>query len=263
MERAFAHADAKIEWRMKGNGTGARECGSAVKNQDDIYGQPESAADKRRREDHDDLQHEYAGRAVGRLKRFFVQNAAGGGDEAAEDRKDFIRTLAWLLANDPAYALAYEQTFRLLERAERATARAIQKAENAYERLMAKAVRLPDGRTIFMDKNGEVRDERGTVIEPEIAAGILWPEDAPTYQDYRSARQRIDDLRTYQVDVLGHARERLSDEKNPALMDEMEEINRDIQEGLDEVVNVEPGAARVEHGPYSAAADIGLPKLGG
>jgi len=82
-----------------------------------------------------------------------------------------------------------------------------------------------------------VRSETGAIVDVAIAEGIVWPEDAPSYEDYTGTRQRIDKIREYQVGVLGHARERLSDEKNPALKDGLESIQDDIQNGLDVIVN--------------------------
>jgi len=138
---------------------------------------------------------------------------------------------------DPEYAALYKDVTDLLSRAEVATDKALMRAETALEDILDKAARLPGGGKVFMDKDGQVRSENGAIVDIAIAEGIVWPEDAPSYEDYAGTRQRIDKIREYQVGVLGHARERLSDEKNPALKDGLESIQDDIQNGLDVIVN--------------------------
>lgn len=86
------------------------------------------------------------------------------------------------------------------------------------------------------------------------------PPGAPTYQEYLDQREKIDELRRYQVEVLGDARDRLSDEDNPLNKDELEAIQRDVSERAPDTIqiNPEPASAPAHNGP---AQNFGAPKL--
>jgi hypothetical protein len=198
-----------------------------------------SAAELKRAQDFDDSQNELAGRDAGRISRFFNDSRRDSIAERQRKNADTVQFLTNLqiLMQDPEYAALYKDVTDLLSRAEVATDKALMRAEAALEDILDKAARLPDGGKVFMDKDGQVRSENGAIVDVAIAEGIVWPEDAPSYEDYTRTRQRIDEVREYQVGVLGHARERLSDEENPAQKDELESIQNDIQNGIDVIVN--------------------------
>ncbi len=221
----------------------------------------ESAADKRRRADHDDLQNEMAGRETGRLKRFIFGRAAGG-EASSKESKDLLKTLEWLIANNAVYAAYYQQTLDLLGHAERETENALREAQEAFDGLMARAVRLSDGRAVFLDENGNVVTEDGKTVDPELAESIEWPTNAPTYEEYRGAKGRINDLQDYQTGVLGEARRKLNNNKQPQSMDEMEQIQRDIRSGLDNVVHKAGAEKPNAEAPRTLGAEVGLPDLG-
>lgn len=224
-----------------------------------------SAADIKQQEDFDDLQNETAGRDTGRIKRFFNENR--GETKAERDRKhnntaEFLSALDVLL-QDPEYAKLYNDTKDLLRRAETAAESALNKAEATLEDIESRAAKLPNGTKVFMDKNGHARTEDGAIINVAIAEGIVWPDDAPMWEDREAVREHIDVIRAYQVDVLGHARERLDDEENPAQKDELEDLQKDMQEGLDQIVGHADVAQREpEPSHQKLTSDIGLPNLG-
>ncbi|EKE68469.1 hypothetical protein [Oceanibaculum indicum] len=165
----------------------------------------------------------------------------------ADRTKAQLTALEALLASDPAYAALYNDTFDRLRGAETATEAAIAATETAVAEAqqeladtLDRASSLPDGRKAFRDPaTGDVYDENGRLVEGDDLAAIVWRDDAPTWQDYQSKRQastdardRLDDLRRYQTDVLGRARDRLTDPDNPPTPDELNEIQENIQKQM-------------------------------
>lgn len=132
------------------------------------------------------------------------------------------------LMQDPEYVARYRAFGGLLDRYETAAEKALANATAALDDLMSRAARLSDGRAIFRDANGAVWAEDGERLDPDFAAGIIWPDDAPGYEDYRRRKQDIDDIRRYQSDVLGAARDRYEDEETPITRKEMDKLEQDI-----------------------------------
>ncbi|GJL94270.1 MAG: hypothetical protein DHS20C05_06750 [Hyphococcus sp.] len=191
-----------------------------------------SAADARRAQDFDDLQNELAGAETGRISRFF--NESRRDMEAERQRKknntiEFLSNLQAML-QDPEYAARYKGTDDLLKRVEAATQRALSKTERELEEILERAARLPDGTIVFKDQDGNARTEEGAIVDVVIADGILWPDDSPSYDDYTGAKQRVDELREYQVDVLGAAQNELEDEDNPPSLERLEEIQQAVED---------------------------------
>ncbi len=218
---------------------------------------------KLRAETFSDHQNAIAGRETGRILPRVGQNAPDTGSQRAKrfsETVDLITNLQAML-QDPEYAKAYTRVKGLLEEAERLTENALVEAEAALEEIIARAVKLPDGRAVFRDKDGNVRTEDGAIIDAAIAAGIDWPDDAPSFEEFESRKKRIDDLREYQVDTLGKARGELEDEHNPPSQERLDELEQEIETGLKTFElqsNGEPPRA-IQN---DASADIDLPKLG-
>ena len=207
--------------------------------QDTFHSVASSQADKDRLV----LNLEQSGQADGLITRFLPKELHPKFlEEKRRKEQATLSLLEYLLLTDPAYAKLYAETLDLLNQAEQDTANAIAEAEYRYKDIMENAARLPDGRAVFMDQEGNVWDENGNTIDPDIAEGIVWPDDAPTYENYVQTVQRLNDLRHYQVEVLGRARERLEDRNDPPrTIDDINDINRGIQDGLDNIVRA--GAA--------------------
>ncbi|MEO1243780.1 MAG: hypothetical protein AAFX54_17870 [Pseudomonadota bacterium] len=168
-----------------------------------------------------------------------------------------------MMLADPEYTALYNEVFGQLRQAEIATDEALLAAEQELDVLLENAARLPDGRIVFRNQNGDVVTQYGESVDTDLAAEIKWPPEAPTYQEYLEEREQIDALRRYQVEVLGDARDRLSDENNPLEKDELEQMQQDIQSGLDKTAAKEIEATPAPKQDYESTADIGLPKLGG
>ncbi|MDJ0683492.1 MAG: hypothetical protein QNJ84_02210 [Alphaproteobacteria bacterium] len=213
--------------------------------------------DAEQRQDRDDYNNEMAGRETGRIHRFFQKERPGSPhdrDRKARREHAALTALMALLA-DPAYAALYQDTVDMVnDHAAKAEAaledaeQALATAEARLDELLQNAARLPDGRRVFRDADGTLHAEDGAPIDPVDAEGILWPDDAPSYEDYLAhrravadARQKVEDWRDYLVSVIGVARDRLSDEDNPLTADELRELQDRIRDQAPEAV-AEPDA---------------------
>lgn len=230
----------------------------------------------RRRRDFDDLQNEIAGRETGRRTRF-LPNSASAEEAKRKDReaRAFRSHLAALLA-DPIYRAKHEAAMSTLRKAETATDTALQYIEDALAHsqtslaaIQDKAARLPDGSRVYKDANGNVRREDGSIVDPVQGDTIIWSGNEPSFEEYRAAAEAIDvleqgkrDVEGYQNDVLGPARDRVTDEDNPPSLEELDEIIKDIETAMPEIVQEHvPKADDVA--PDVATSSITLPKLGG
>lgn len=93
------------------------------------------------------------------------------------------------------------------------------------------APRLDDGTRVFMDKNGDVYTEHGVKLSAEETEGLVFSEDASSWEDYQTLKkqitlyeQRLKELDVYQREVLDHTRERLDDQTAPPTYEELKEL---------------------------------------
>ncbi len=237
--------------------------------------QKEIAATKRL--EFDDLQNEIAGRETGRRARFLKDGP--GSEEAKKKERDAqhraLTRLAQLL-NDPVYRAKYDGVLRLLSDAEQATEATIDQlnsqvyvAQSELDDMMNNAARLPDGTRVFRDADGVVRREDGFVVEDHLAETIIWTGNEPSFEEVQNAKVRLDDLQAaldaangYQNDMLGPARDRISDPDNPPSLDDLNDIENDIQSKMPRVVQEHLSQTETA-APDVATQGIGLPKLGG
>jgi len=205
--------------------------------QDEFEMRARQAAEERRQLDFDDLQNESAGRETGRMARFLTADAREAATEAA------------------LQALIARRT----------------QLEAAREDMLARAARLPDGTAVFRDEHGRVWSAEGEEIGGHALEAIVWPEDAPSYEAFSetghalgNAAQKTEALRGYQVEVLGHVRERMTDEHDPPSVEELREIDRRITDELPPDMNlaIEPSSTETS-GPNISLdnVDIAVPKL--
>ncbi|MGC3939954.1 hypothetical protein ACOTTU_19280 [Roseobacter sp. EG26] len=230
----------------------------------------------RQRRGFEDLNNEIAGRDVGRQARFLNDHAGSAETKRKErDARAFQNHLMELL-KDPIYRAKYDGVIQALSDAEQATQAAIdaladhlQAAQTDLADMMDNSARLPDGTQVFRDANGVVRREDGTVIEDQLADTILWTGQEPSFEDVNAARDRIEGLQGqldatngYQNDVLGPARDKITDPDNPPSLGELDDIANDIQGEMpksvrDQMPEADTTALEVQ------TQNIGLPKLGG
>ena len=229
-------------------------------------------------QDRDDLNNEMAGREVGRIKRFLPEGHAGPAAQKRRDQeREHLSALLAMLRSSAAYAALYDQTMDALRNAEAATDAALAEARdilaNANEALadlMDNANTLPDGTKVFRDQDGNVYTEDGRLIEGEALESIHWRDNAPSYEDFLARRKAVSDAQAtidailrYQTDILGHARDRLTDENDPPTKEELEDIRRDIEEQMppsaEAIISGEPNS---DHPSLASSEhDISIPKL--
>lgn len=195
---------------------------------------------KARAEEFDDLNDAVADRNASRYRKHIqdanADSVTGGKRKTAAQRAR--ETLEWLLVNDANY-------IRLFEGAKSAVGKTAQKAQHIIDEILTRlssvrdaisdvlngAMDLRDGRKVFQDKDGIVREENGTAIGDALAAGIIWRGDEPTYEEYRSLRDRetklfdaTDEVRGIQTDI-GDLNNQLDDNENPLTPDELEGVS--------------------------------------
>ena len=193
---------------------------------------------ERRQRDFEDLQHELTGHDVGRISRFLAEDDDRSPEARRRKREKEAeqRRLADLLLN-PVYRATYEQLGSELSAAEmdadqtiQSYETAIQVAEQRLSDMETGAARGPNGDPVFRYADGRVVDAEGQTLAPEIAAGISWPPDAPSAEEYFAAKEHLAALegelnqwRGYRTDTLGSIRDRYESDGDPMSLDEMED----------------------------------------
>lgn len=205
---------------------------------------------RRAQRDQNDLQDEIAGRDTGRARRFLAEDGRDerqGRTRKASATDTLVQLTALELAlQDTVFAQRYAQVMDMLSDAERRVQTALDQAEAdladanaALTDMEDRANRLPDGRAVFQDADGTWRTADGAPISDHDAASIVPKDGAASWDDYRrqqdaaaDARRRADDARDAQV-VLGDARDRMEDPDDPPSMDDLDDIQRRIEETLE------------------------------
>lgn len=230
----------------------------------------------RKQRDTDDFNNETAGREVGRINRFLPEGAQPRTQKAKDEKyAEQLSRLALMMQN-AQYAALYAETARLVhdyaakaEAGLESSKAALSAAGQALETITDKAAKLhPDGTPVFRDKNGNAVHADGTPLTPDETASVVWPNDAPSYEEYREAKKvyadaqaRVDAWKDYQA-YLGGVQDRLNDPDNPYSPDELRDIQRDIEDKIpathqvEQQVDTVPG---VEQDSQSFAT--GIPKV--
>lgn len=197
------------------------------------------------RAEHDrmDLGHESAGLEVGRIHRFLPDSARPDPTGKRAGREERALSALMTLLQNPSYAALYNETLDQLRRAEDAAASALAKAtdlmdqaDSTLEKARIGASTLRDGTRVYRDADGNARTEDGRVIGGHERDQITWRAGAVSYEEFlahrkaaEDARRAVDDVRRYQVDVLGRARDRLENEDHPPSEKELGEIQEEIK----------------------------------
>ncbi|MEM6625065.1 MAG: hypothetical protein AAF674_22840, partial [Pseudomonadota bacterium] len=221
-------------------------------------------------------QNEIAGRETGRRARFLRD---GPGSEAekkkARETQRALSRLAELLL-DPIYRAKHDSVLLTLSRAEQAARRAIdhltdqlQDAQAALGTLVDSAARLPDGTRVFRDAHGVVRRGDGRVVEDHLADTILWTGNEPSFEEMQAAKQRLDalqaqldDVHGYQNDVLGPARDRITDPETPPSLDSLDDIEDGIRSKMPDAVRAQEPVATPEIAKGTDLSAMAVPDLG-
>ncbi len=236
---------------------------------------------KERQLNADDLQHELGGQDTGRIKRHLPNEPSVTMQQEKERKKQTqaMLTLAMILATDPEYAALYRDTMDMITRAEIATENALQLAEQRLATaqqdlsdMLENANRLPppDGRAIFKDERGDVWTADGEKVDdPVLLAGVVWKDGAASREDHLAKTQtiatehhNIGELRQYQIDVLGDAREQMTDENNPASRDKIDVIRERMTEHAPDVIAKDIAAPDIQSvADYTAPTNMQSPSF--
>lgn len=205
----------------------------------------DSQAEKRRLQNFDDLQNEMAGVDVGRIGRFLSPEARAIILNKRNGKVSGSMTaLDLMLLNDPAYADIYNNAMDFLSKAERATEQKLIKLETqlsnsqaALKSILENTASLHDGRKVFQDTEGLVWDEHQNPVDETIANKINWNGSEPNYNTYLKHQKHIEDLkesihnvRVYQIDILGKARDDLTDRDDPKSIEDIKVIKERMHE---------------------------------
>lgn len=221
-------------------------------------------ADPKRQVDFDDLQNELAGNETGRLTRFLSADddrSPEGKRRKRERQAEHDRLLVALL-KDPEYAAAYGELGKKLGTAEREADTAItlvqaqlRKADQIIEDMEMRAARDLDGRIVLRMENGQVLYSDGSTVRPDIAEGIIWPDDAPSGDAYFTAKRQRTQLaehlrnwETYRNDTLGSIRDKYDDSENP-----YKNVD-DMKDALDAMEAARPELSKIEFPSATSAA---------
>lgn len=225
----------------------------------------DSELEKRKRRDFEDQQNELAGRDTGRMVRFGVGlSQTRDAEEKKRKERAYRDALDRLLASDPEYRMLYEALGDRLGEAEATadqTIEAIQAAlatqEDVNQDMRDRAPKI-GGKAVFRYADGRVVDEDGRQIDAVVAAGIVWPANAPSAEDYFSGlarasnlRASLDDWQSFRNVTLGDLRNRYDDRDNPMSKDDLRDALTEIERARPAVFNVE-----IQDKPEKSSADI-------
>ena len=226
---------------------------------------------KRRRQDHEDFHNEVAGRDVGRINRFLPESGQPHIRKSRRERDAERLTQLALALQNIDYAALYNETVSMVDdyaaKAETGiedALAALSTTAQALEGLTENAARLhPSGEPVFMDENGNAVRADGTLLDPEEAASVVWPDNAPTYEEYltaknvhQAAQEHLTAWRDYQI-YLAEIQNRLNDPDNPLSPEELRQIQKDIEEKVPQPLQVKPE----QQNPEPAQPDFASGKL--
>lgn len=202
--------------------------------------------DARKQRDAEDFGNETAGRDVGRINRFLPKSAQPGTQKAKNEKyADQLSRLALMMQN-AQYAALYAETAHLVhdyaakaEAGLESSKAALSAAGQAVDAITDKAAKLhPGGAPVFCDENGNAVHADGTPLTQDETKSVVWPDDAPSYEGYRDAKNayadaqaRVNAWKDYQA-YLGGIQDRLNDPDNPYSPDELRGIQRDIKDKI-------------------------------
>jgi len=153
-----------------------------------------------------------------------------------------------------------DQMREAADRALKATAEQVEKAEQQVESIKARASRDDEGHIVYRtrDRQRGFYDD-GRSMTDEQMQGVKWKEGAPTWEECQQAKQtlgeaqRAHDAAQAYSDRVDYYRERMKD--GDLTLDELKDIQKDLK-AMPESVSRE--AARMKPAPAAAASSTNL-----
>lgn len=229
---------------------------------------------------------EIPGRAGKYFSTFVFDPLTGSYKTKAEKQaEETARSLRWLMANDPEFAQAMTSAKQVFVDVLDKAATIIDQLSGVQTRLLddradlrSKAPTLEDGRRVYRDAQGRVRDEDGNIIPSALAAHIEWQGHEPNYEEYRALQDQLDSVKAAIDQARGIETEagRLQgDLTNPDTppqsaeeVREIEDQGRDLQRHLEEIENLALGNLTLEQSvsdkevaSQTASATINMPQI--
>ncbi|MCG8317112.1 MAG: hypothetical protein MI976_28160 [Pseudomonadales bacterium] len=203
------------------------------------------------------------------IPRFFNPEDIPNADNSVRQKRDrdFEDMLALLLAEDQSYAQLYLQVAQRLDDVQRSVdlasadiARRLDESQRDLASITDSADRLADGTKVFRSEaDGQVYRETGESLSPAELGGLEISDNAPSYEDYLEANQKLLDLQRqkseiedYQKNVLDPIRARMNDRDDPPSREELE----DALERLESKHMPELVRAYDESNPRGHAPDV-------
>jgi hypothetical protein len=191
---------------------------------------------------------------VGRYSRFYPETDSRSPDaKKKKEREEQMRRTLEELMRDPEYARLYTELGDKLRDAETEADAAIAMIEAQLAEVVQKielmedsAARDPDGKPVFRYADGRVVYADGTEVPDDIADGVLWPDNAPSAEEYfavldlqRELEVLLNEWHLYRNDVLGDIRDRYETDDPPMSKGNLEDALEDIERLVPEVTGLE------------------------
>lgn len=234
---------------------------------------------ERRQLDSDDLNKELAGKQFSRRVRFLTSDDDESNPRERRKGRNFERqahmsALAQMMA-DPAYRALYDETLAKLrqaqmmaEAAKEAADEFLQKTQNGMQDLRDNANRLEDGTRVYVDADGNVRRENGTIVDHADLDGVALNPSAPSYEDYlaqaavlNSAHADVETVAGHQSD-LAEADAQLHDPNNPLSPEELEALQDNFESESVPLIQPDKEITAAADATHQHPSEIQVPQLG-
>ncbi len=157
-----------------------------------------------------------------------TENFGSSSQKADQDR---FAAFAQLVASEELHRQQQMQELSArLEVLDSQSQQAVLETQKRLEEIRRNANRTTDGRIVFEDKDGAIRDEEGTQVSVDNVDLAQWNADAPTYETFRDARERHEDAKTFRRAVL-EAREKLENDPEEIDLDRLEARISELEAG--------------------------------
>ena len=198
-----------------------------------------------RQTDFIDQQRELSGANGARIDRFFGEDGASPRARAEKARKAQAAR-AWSrlaeLLQSPSYAAAFEAVNNAIGNVQAALDQAIEENAKQLEDMESRAVKLEDGRAVFLRKDGRGETKDGEIIPLSVMQTLQIPADAPGIDAYNAARQRRRELGEYS-DHVDNVRREVNDPDNPMQEDQLKDVIKDIEQIQSDIEGRPPSEA--------------------
>ena len=220
----------------------------------------ETDQNKQKRQDFADHQAELTGMPNGKQQgRFLDADNTPRGRQKLEEKRRLERAYQSALEQmllDPVYRMAFDDANDAIDRAQSALDLALQQNAFHIADLEDRAVKLPDGRPVFLRADGRGETADGEIIPLAIMVTLDIPADAPTIDAYDAARNRRSKLGGY-ADQIDDARRSVNDDDSPMDQDDLKSVP-DAMDDIIRQIEARP-SIRNSFNPVSASEDVKAP----